>query len=166
MISLWSPPISAAFVLRSSTGRLISNSNLQLEADCSRILWTWFPRGVFQNIQDNGDPTTSSLLPLFLRLQRHNWIWSLSWHKVVNFTDWFDFSDRNLEKCTLILAVCNVLEMSGTKKSKQWYSASQLIAYIRLVRHHDRWRFFSCPGQLNRWPCHSLCDWLTDWLTF
>ena len=24
---------------------------------------------------------------------------------------------------------------------------------------------FSCPKQLNRWPCHSLTDWLTDWLT-
>ena len=21
---------------------------------------------------------------------------------------------------------------------------------------------FSCPGQLNRWPCHSLINWLTD----
>ena len=25
--------------------------------------------------------------------------------------------------------------------------------------------FFSCPEQLNRWPCHSLTHWLTDWLT-
>ena len=28
---------------------------------------------------------------------------------------------------------------------------------------------FSCPKQLNRWPCHSLThsltDWLTDWVT-
>ena len=24
---------------------------------------------------------------------------------------------------------------------------------------------FSCPKQLNRWPCHSLTHWLTHWLT-
>ena len=23
---------------------------------------------------------------------------------------------------------------------------------------------FSCPEQLNRWPCHSVTHWLTDWL--
>ena len=23
--------------------------------------------------------------------------------------------------------------------------------------------FFSCPGQLNRWPCHSLSQWHTFW---
>ena len=23
---------------------------------------------------------------------------------------------------------------------------------------------FSCPGQLNRWPCHSLSGWVIDWL--
>ena len=22
---------------------------------------------------------------------------------------------------------------------------------------------FSCPGQLNRWPCQSVTHWLTDW---
>ena len=26
--------------------------------------------------------------------------------------------------------------------------------------------FFSCPEQLNRWPCHSLTNSVTDWLTF
>ena len=26
--------------------------------------------------------------------------------------------------------------------------------------------FFSCPEQLNRWPCHSLTHRLTDWVTF
>ena len=26
--------------------------------------------------------------------------------------------------------------------------------------------FFSCPEQLNRWPCHSLTDWATESLTF
>ena len=25
--------------------------------------------------------------------------------------------------------------------------------------------FFSCPEQLNRWPCHSVTDWLTHSLT-
>ena len=25
--------------------------------------------------------------------------------------------------------------------------------------------FFSCPEQLNRWPCHSLTHWLTESLT-
>ena len=23
--------------------------------------------------------------------------------------------------------------------------------------------FFSCPGQLNRWPCHSLIKWVRFW---
>ena len=23
---------------------------------------------------------------------------------------------------------------------------------------------FSCPGQLNRWPCHWLSEWATEWL--
>ena len=23
---------------------------------------------------------------------------------------------------------------------------------------------FSCPGQLNRWPCHSLSGWVIHWL--
>ena len=27
------------------------------------------------------------------------------------------------------------------------------------------WGLFSCPKQLNRWPCHWLTDWLTDSLT-
>ena len=25
---------------------------------------------------------------------------------------------------------------------------------------------FSCPGQLNRWPCHSVSQWRFDWETF
>ena len=25
---------------------------------------------------------------------------------------------------------------------------------------------FSCPEQLNRWPCHSLTDSVTEWVTF
>ena len=24
--------------------------------------------------------------------------------------------------------------------------------------------FFSCPGQLNRWPCHSLSEWVSEWV--
>ena len=52
-----------------------------------------------------------------------------------------------------------------------------------LLLHHIRLRLFIAPKmgekpkpntflvaqmrvwQLNRWPCHSLTDWLTDWLT-
>ena len=47
----------------------------------------------------------------------------------------------------------------------------------QLSQKYDRWdaltrwlrvrisSVFSCPEQLNRWPCHSLTDWLTHWLT-
>ena len=32
--------------------------------------------------------------------------------------------------------------------------------------HHTSYlSFFSCPQQLNRWPCHWLTDSVTDWLT-
>ena len=29
----------------------------------------------------------------------------------------------------------------------------------------DMLNVFSCPQQLNRWPCHSLTHWLNHWLT-
>ena len=36
--------------------------------------------------------------------------------------------------------------------------------YVGIKDWHKR--LFSCPEQLNRWPCHSLTDWLTHSLTF
>ena len=34
------------------------------------------------------------------------------------------------------------------------------------TKQQSTFNIFSCPGQLNRWPCHWLTDWLTDWHTF
>ena len=37
------------------------------------------------------------------------------------------------------------------------------IIFISEYLHMVMWKFlFSCPQQLNRWPCH----WLTNWVTF
>ena len=33
------------------------------------------------------------------------------------------------------------------------------------IRPLPWWGLFSCPKQLNRWPCHSLTHWLTHSLT-
>ena len=38
----------------------------------------------------------------------------------------------------------------------------QCISILKCVNLLMLWLFFSCPKQLNRWPCHSLTDWLTD----
>ena len=37
----------------------------------------------------------------------------------------------------------------------------KLVLCLKIVQFL-LYRVFSCPQQLNRWPCH----WLTDWLTF
>ena len=39
---------------------------------------------------------------------------------------------------------------------------AQTGALYVIVSYYTIPKFFSCPQQLNRWPCH----WLTDWLTF
>ena len=34
---------------------------------------------------------------------------------------------------------------------------------VVFATHYDfLWMFFSCPGQLNRWPWHSLTEWVSD----
>ena len=30
----------------------------------------------------------------------------------------------------------------------------------------NTWHLFSCPGQLNRWPCHSVSEWVSEWVRF
>ena len=37
------------------------------------------------------------------------------------------------------------------------YCHTLFVSFVNLV--------FSCPEQLNRWPCHWLTHWLTHWVT-
>ena len=38
---------------------------------------------------------------------------------------------------------------------------SRRLVIVLLLLELDLQGVFSCPGQLNRWPCHSLSHWLT-----
>ena len=45
---------------------------------------------------------------------------------------------------------------------------SQLLQYFCVskcpeILFYNYFYFFSCPGQLTRWPCHSLTQWLIFW---
>ena len=44
-----------------------------------------------------------------------------------------------------------------------WPGASNWILNLMKMRNFF---LFSCPEQLNRWPCHSLTDWVSEWVTF
>ena len=46
-------------------------------------------------------------------------------------------------------------------------SANHHIKNRQIWKHYNSFLFivlFSCPEQLNRWPCHSLTHWVTHWL--
>ena len=44
-------------------------------------------------------------------------------------------------------------------------SEKESLATIFYFQHNKTWAktsLFSCPGQLNRWPCHSLSKWVSE----
>ena len=36
----------------------------------------------------------------------------------------------------------------------------------QLIHSQNQPSIFSCSGQLNRWPCHSLSEWVSEWVRF
>ena len=61
---------------------------------------------------------------------------------------------------------CNILNVFCFQVLKQ-VSESEHCTYLKngsIVTYSNM--FFSCPEQLNRWPCQSLTDWLTHSITF
>ena len=52
---------------------------------------------------------------------------------------------------------------------KLWFLKAEhflKVTYFPWVSTVSVLDIFSCPEQLNRWPCHSLTHWLTNSLTF
>ena len=74
-----------------------------------------------------------------------------------------------LEKLKPLLLSGRSRVMTGNRAHM---TTSLLHLLLNLVRTTSTFRFsilqfvyvFSCPGQLNRWPCQSVTHWLTDWL--
>ena len=73
-----------------------------------------------------------------------------------------------LEKLKPLLLSGRSRVMTGNRAHM---TTSLLHLLLNLVRTTSTFRFFilqfvyvlSCPGQLNRWPCHSLTQWHTFW---
>ena len=59
------------------------------------------------------------------------------------------------------------LKARSMKQCLRWHGGKtyELLIVDWSILHPWKSSFFSCPGQLNRWPCHSLTHSLTHWLT-
>ena len=57
--------------------------------------------------------------------------------------------------------------LSWTQSTSTFNPSSDFVFLPKYSRKQKNYTIFifSCPEQLNRWPCHSLSHSLTDWVT-
>ena len=49
--------------------------------------------------------------------------------------------------------------------SRSAFLVNNKSLFLQKCQCIDFWTVFSCPGQLNRWPCHWLSEWVSQWVS-
>ena len=68
----------------------------------------------------------------------------------------------NILKCPILNSFCQKLAGPCLRNWSWTRILYKALSWNTKVDRSSTF-IFSCPGQLNRWPCHSLTDSLTDW---